>query len=134
MKDYLLLKSDGEFVELNSEDYSSTYDMLRENVQGYIECVSWLPMSFERNIDLWINEEGKLLGFPPSIAIFDGNEELIDLIAGNVVFARNDNYGETIPLQPGDVEYIKETLKRYTLVYHSIKNRILKKEIRATKI
>lgn len=97
MKDYLLLKSDGEFVELNSEDYSSTYDMLRENVQGYIECVSWLPMSFERNIDLWINEEGKLLGFPPSIAIFDGNEELIDLIAGNVVFARNDNYGETIP-------------------------------------
>lgn len=47
MKDYLMLTTKGEFVELNREDFSDSYEMLRKNVNGYIERVSWLPMKEE---------------------------------------------------------------------------------------
>ena len=116
MKDYLMLTTKGEFVELNREDFSDSYEMLRKNVNGYIERVSWFPMFEERNIDLWINEEGKLLKLIPTLAIIEKNK-LVDILVGNIVFTRHDEE-ETTPLKEEDFDYIKSFIQSYIVSFN----------------
>lgn len=110
MKEYLMLTTEGEFIELNEEDYDSTYDMLHTCVDGRIECVSWLPISFKRNIDIWLNEEGKIIDLEPSLVILNDDRTIADMFMGNIVFARNDEEGNTIPLNEEDFDYIKKEI------------------------
>lgn len=55
---------------------------LQELVGGYIEFV---PLDDER-VTLYCNDEGKILGLPPTAAWVDPkNGEVLDLLAGNLV-------------------------------------------------
>lgn len=112
MNKYLVLNcEDMKFNVIDGNDYSTTYDMLKENVGGYIECVSWINCLSGRGIDVWVNENGKLDNLPPSVILHD-NGKIIDILAGNLVFARKEGEN-TVPLFEEDIEYIiKKIIER----------------------
>ena len=114
---YLVYKTDGTFKEVYEEDYESTYDLLRSNVDGYIERVCFLEEFNKRGIDVWINEEGKLENLAPSIVIADKNGKILDYLAGDIVFSRVNEETETVPLTNEDICWIKRVLsKKYLLL------------------
>lgn len=112
MKKYLVLEENGKFHEIYEEYYDDSYSMLRENVGGILQVVSNIPCFQERNIDLWIHEEGKLLDFLPTIALMSKNQ-IVDVINGKIVFAKADAEGETIPLNDSDIDFIKSVLQNF---------------------
>lgn len=116
MKQYLKLNPYGMIERVCEENFESSYEMLRNSVEGMIECVSWIPCLSERGIDIWCNEEGKINDSDPTIAIAQG-ERLIDVIHGNVVFAKNDAEGNTIPLMEDDFHFIEKLLERKTVLW-----------------
>ena len=67
--------------------------------RSMIECV-YIPALSEHGVDLWVNEEGKLIGLKPNFMIFDGQ----DIAVGPVFFASCDDEGETVGLTDQQVE------------------------------
>lgn len=73
----------------------------QEIVGGYIQCLD----SGIEDIDIIINEEGKLLGLEPNIIWSFGR----DILVGNVIFSRlNWENGEFVSLTDKDIEDIKK--------------------------
>ena len=93
------------------ETYDNTsYAFLKETVDGFIEHVSLAKLD-KKNIDLWINEEGKLRGdYNPVFALtYDG--KIIDFIfGGDVVFLKYNDDGESLPLGDDDIDYITDLI------------------------
>lgn len=69
---------------------------MQELVGGYIEC-----LSISDRVDMWLNEEGKLIGLPLNMLI-SHKGELVDTIQGDVFFAAHDGDGETVSLTEED--------------------------------
>lgn len=74
-------------------------DDMQNIVGGYVECMELdvgekdVPI----RVDMWLNEEGKLHGLEPNIALF--NEDGVqDIVVGDVFFACHDEYGATVGL------------------------------------
>lgn len=67
--------------------------------RSMIECV-YIPELSESGVDLWVNEEGKLIGLKPNFMIFDGQ----DVAVGPIFFASSDEEGETVGLTDEQVE------------------------------
>lgn len=128
MKKYLVYDAkEQKFTELNGDDYSSTYDMISSNVRGLICCANYFPFEF----DAWVNDEGLLINLPYS-CIFRFGKETVPL-AGNIVFTRTSEWGETIPLEEKDVTNIKtyfETATEYMLDFaHGLMIPVFEREV-----
>lgn len=121
MKKYLVLQTDGDFKEVHEEDYKSTYALLRDNVEGSIEHISWIKAFDERGIDLWINDEGKLIDLDPTVALFDDGN-IVEVLNGNIVFSRYDSDGKTLPLTDEDITFIKNYMNKTSGVIRYISN------------
>lgn len=106
-KNYLVLMENGNFKTVKEENYENTYQLLSQNVGGYIERVGYIKALEEKGIDLWINEEGKLFDLLPTVAV-ENKGELVDVLPGNLVFARCDDEGRTLPLSDEDIQFIKK--------------------------
>lgn len=106
---YLMYNAETEELEELAEK-ENTYDMISSAVGGLIELAP-TPRSLA-GIDLWVNEEGKLMSLTPSMILLDDNKHLVDTFAGNIVFTRTNEDGETIPLTDDDAKLIKEELSR----------------------
>jgi len=87
-------------------DDESCYTKLSDAVGGYIECVH-LP---SQNIDMWVNEEGKLGGHvenPLATALWNDEYGQTDFIMGNAIFTSGtDEEGNTLGLNDAQVEYL----------------------------
>ena len=99
--------------KLTQKDISNTLETLQEIVGGYIEIPFLSQVFFENDIDIIINEEGKLIdGFKPEIAIVSKDKgNILDLVYGTCIFASHDKYGETIALNIEQAEIVKKELK-----------------------
>jgi hypothetical protein len=75
-------------------------ELMNGLVMGYIErapCYGNLVELDKHRIDIWCNEEGKLMGMVPTInVIVDGN--VIDIICGPIMLCSNDDDGHSIGL------------------------------------
>ena len=71
---------------------------LQEIVGGYIEVIS-----FNANLVIIVNEEGKLLNLSPTMRFRN------DVLVGNIIFARTEQ-SEFISLSDQDIERIQRTL------------------------
>lgn len=100
MKKILVKKVGG---ELEPGEFDGLEDM-QKIVGGHIECVQ-LP----HDIDLWLNEEGKLEGLPANIALFH-NGEVVDIIVGDVFFASHDDEGDSTSLNDIQKKWIEQRL------------------------
>ena len=109
MKVKTLVLSNGNFEELEIDD---TLDGLQALVGGYIEHAFIGDDFYERDIDLFINEEGKFIeGLNNEIVLVKrGTNKILDIIFGNCVFVSHDDEGETISLNEEQKKFIIEKL------------------------
>ena len=99
--------------ELKEREISAGLDSLQEIVGGYIE-IPFLSEVFHNNdIDVIINEEGKLIeGMKPEIAVVSvkrGN--ILDIVYGNCIFASHNEEGDTVGLTNEQMQIVTEELK-----------------------
>ena len=98
--------------ELKEKEINNTLEELQKIVGGYIE-IPYLSKVFTKNeIDVIINEEGKFIEeLKPEIAIIDGeNEQLLDTVYGNCIFASHDKEGNTTSLNAEQIKIIEKEL------------------------
>lgn len=104
----VLVLENGTFEQ---REIKNTLEALQKVVGGWIE-IPYLSHKFaEEGIDVIINEEGKLIGLEPQIAVCDKDLRLLDLVVGNVLFASHDKEGNTIGLTETQINTIKRELK-----------------------
>jgi hypothetical protein len=99
--------------ELKAQDIGEGLEELQKIVGGYIE-IPFLGHKFScNNIDVIINEEGKLIGgLKPEIAVV--NEErgnILDIVYGNCIFASHDEDGNTVGLTKEQMQIVMEELE-----------------------
>lgn len=106
---------------LEEKEIENTLESLQKIVGGWIE-IPYISHRFrEEVIDVIINEEGKMIGLEPQIAVINKDRnQIIDLIAGNCIFASHDKEGNTIGLTNEQIEIIKEELKYEAMVSNMI--------------
>ena len=62
-------------------------------------------------LDVYINEEGKLIELGPNLVVYDGPEvdaSVVDVICGPMVFTRSNAAGEILGVQPEDLTAVKK--------------------------
>ena len=101
-------------------EINNTLEGLQQIVGGYIE-IPFLSREFNENeIDVIINEEGKLIeGLEPEIAVIDGTtQQILDIVYGNCAFASHDSEGNTIELNEEQKQIVKDKLKTDIVLYN----------------
>lgn len=73
----------------------------RELVGGYLEL-----LRVDDDIDLWLNEEGKLMELNGNFNLVVQGKRVIDVVVGDVFFASHDNEGNTTSLNDEQIERI----------------------------
>jgi hypothetical protein len=88
-------------VEIKEVD-SIEYETLYEAVNGLVELVS-----INDDIDMWLNEEGKLIGLEPNILatlLFNKAFPTKDIIMGNIIITGGaDDEGNTVGLSDASI-------------------------------
>lgn len=106
----VLVLSNGEFV---TKEITNELKDLQEIVGGYIE-IPFLSHVFNDNeIDIIINEEGKLIdGMKAEIAVIDEEtNRVLDIVYGNCIFASHNEEGETVELNDEQMKIVMNALK-----------------------
>lgn len=92
---------------------------MQEAVGGYIECVSL------EGFDMWVNEEGKLMGLPVNevgTAMWETAYGPTDVIVGNVLFTGlPDDEGYSTELSADDALLIEAVAKVLREMMHGVK-------------
>lgn len=98
---------------LEEKEISNGLEALQEIVDGYIEVPFLSPVFNDNEIDVIINEEGKLIeGLEPEIAIIKRETNtILDIVYGNCIFASHNAEGDTIGLNEEQIKIIKDMLK-----------------------
>jgi hypothetical protein len=90
---------------------------MQQVVGGLIESL-YINMGFSKmRIDMFINEEGKLIqGMKPTAVMIGVDDSIVDVILGPILFTSTDKEGATIPLSEEQILYIKQHLVGDTLL------------------
>ena len=97
MEQAVIIKTDGtkSIVEF---EVGKSYNIIKEAVGGYIQVV---PLE-KANVDLWVNEEGKLNNLPQNpigTSLWVDEYGYTDTIVGNIIITGGtDENGETLGL------------------------------------
>lgn len=100
---YLIYKNN-ELQVVETDKETIGYKDLQEAVGGYIEAVRLDPYGDSKGVDIYINEEGKLMGLEPSLKWANGK----DVLCGNVVFCSYDDEGESVGLNQEQIELVEK--------------------------
>jgi hypothetical protein len=118
-----LVLREGMFVE---KEINNTLEALQTEVGGYIEIPFLSAKLNDNRIDMIINEEGKFIdGLKIEIAVVHQGR-IMDLVFGNIVFASNDDEGNTIGLTEEQIAFVKQELKREMIVKYGERIEIVK--------
>lgn len=102
---YISTENDIEVAEVDE----ISYDTLYEGVNGLVELVS-----LNRDVDMWVNEEGKVNGLEPNLLatlIWNKVFPNPDVIMGNVVITGGvDEEGNTLGLSEESIQDIMALL------------------------
>ena len=109
-----LIYSGGYSDRILVKEYTDSEDFIKTNVDGYPTRIS-LSIFDSHNIDLWCDDDGKSKFKMPS-AFIASNDEIIDVIAGTIVFTKHDDKGATVSLTNKDIKYIKSCIVVYRLL------------------
>lgn len=111
----VLVLSNGELAE---KEIKNTLEELQKIVGGYIEIPYLSEVFAENDIDMIINDEGKLIeGLKPEIAIVkSGENRILDLVMGNCIFASHDEEGNTVSLNAEQMEIVKHELETVAMI------------------
>ncbi len=82
-----------------------TLDDMQNMVGGLIEC-----FHVGNGVDMWLNDEGKLLPLPINLAIGSQDKEILDTIHGDVFFASGNDEGDTVGLSDEQIDWVNRQL------------------------
>lgn len=94
--------------EKSKLDLNTVYEII--GACNMVEVCSYFPLLEKNNIDVLIDEEGKLKNLKPNIVIQDEGRYVIDVIAGNMLFVGVDNNGNWIELNDRQIEIVNDFL------------------------
>lgn len=100
----LKVDTDGNVTRLEFEEGKS-YDMLKTGVDGWIECVR-----LDNGIDMWLNEEGKLLGLPVNYfatVLWISKYGMTDVMCGNAILTSGTEDGDTVGLTEEQLDSLR---------------------------
>jgi hypothetical protein len=100
--------NEGQVVQTEHFDYK----VMQKAVGGRIERAYLSQELEDRNIDAYVNEEGKLHDLKPSAVVYEG-EKIVDVIAGPILFVGHDGEGGTVGLSDEQGEWIAENLTEF---------------------
>ena len=101
-----MVLKDAKLIEKEIDD---TLEALQEEVGGWID-IPYLSEELNKlGIDVIINDEGKLIGLDPELILFYENE-IADIVCGNILFASHDEEGNTVGLSEEQKLYIMKNL------------------------
>lgn len=87
------------------EEIENTLEAKQKFVEGYIQCISLTD-----EIDIILNDEGKLEGLPFNRVWKDKNGNILDILAGNVLVCRHNANGDFTSIFEDDIPVIVEKL------------------------
>jgi hypothetical protein len=115
MERAVIIKADGTKSVVQFE-VGKSYQLLSDTVDGMIDCVR-LP---SREADMWVNDEGKLLGLPQNpiaTALWADDYGVTDVILGDVILTNVNNEGDTVGLSNEQVEGLLAYDKAISLLF-----------------
>ena len=86
-------------------EFVDTLEYLQEYVDGYIDV-----LSLNDEIDLVINDEGKIHNLPTNRACIGDNGGVYDFICGNIICLRHDSDGNFDSILESDIPLIEKKL------------------------
>lgn len=96
-------------AKLTEKEIDDTLEALQEEVGGWID-IPYLSEELNKvGIDVIINDEGKLIGLDPELVLFYENE-IADIVCGNILFASHDEEGNTVGLSEEQKLHIMKNL------------------------
>lgn len=98
---------DIERKETNKLDLDTVYELIDCDM---VEVCSYFSLLEKNNIDVLIDEEGKLKHLNPNIAIQNEGLNVIDVIAGNILFVGLDDSSNWVELNDRQIEIVNEFL------------------------
>ena len=105
---------DFEFADVETDECGDIgLETLQEGVGGMIECVP-VPEPGCKNLDLWLNEEGKYLSLPinETATSLAGTWKYGDCIVGDVAVCGHDGEGRSIGLTKCDEDALRKLLAK----------------------
>jgi hypothetical protein len=106
----LIIRTTGE-IEFADFEHGNSYNTIKEAVAGWIECVH-LP---SLGADLWVNEEGKLIGLPINAhgtKLWAKEYGRTDIIVGDIIITGGaDEEGDTLGITPTQLAGVLANLK-----------------------
>ena len=91
-------------------DKNNTLRQLQHLVDGNIEIPFINEKLYNNNIDVIINEEGKINDKCEMVIALNHNGRIIDILFGNIVFASSNKEGETVGLTKKQMTIVNEVL------------------------
>lgn len=99
--------------KLKEQEIENTLESLQKIVDGWIEIPFLSERFAEEEIDIVINEEGKLIGLDPQIVVIDKSTfRPVELVVGNCIFVSHDEEGNTVGLTDKQISIVREELRR----------------------
>lgn len=95
--------------ELEVMEIESGLSSMQEYVGGYISIPYISAKLRAKNIDIVVNDEGKLQSLEPTLVIFNREtKECRDYIAGEYFFIGTNYDGETVSLTDEQIDFVKK--------------------------
>lgn len=108
MSKILVLRPNEMLHEVNVDEEYISLETLQYYVDGNIELVRFNRLLQKHNIDMWINEEGKLIDEDANVLLLTDDMYIADVLVGTIVFAGHDNDGNSLPLTDNQIRIIKD--------------------------
>lgn len=120
----VLVLSNGKF---ETREIKGTLKDFQSIVDGYIEIPFICNDFIDNNIDVIINEEGKLIdGMNPEIVLVDDvTGDSVDIVFGNCIFVGNDNEGNNISITDEQIKFVKDALREFGILNNGQPIRLL---------
>ncbi|SEW38924.1 DUF3846 domain-containing protein [[Clostridium] fimetarium] len=107
MADKIKIYSLEERQEGYIKEVEDSLESFQKEVGGYIEIVC---LDDKADLDLFVNEEGKIRGLTLNRAWLNKEGDIIEIICGNGFVARHDKDGNTTSILESDISFINDTL------------------------
>ena len=124
----VLRRLDDANLKIDVVPFDDELSYLQNLVGGLIDHCSWFKELNDHFIDIWIDDEGKIKELEPTL-IITKDHNVIEYLAGNLVFSKYSADGETYGLTLDEIDryvkpWIKDTCKLGLIDWKN--NRVLK--------
>lgn len=112
MGNVMIINEKSSLQEVETKEEILSLEEMQQFVHGLIETASFNRTLEQANIDLWINEEGKLDGLPiTAIVVKEPGFQIVDRLAGPVLFTGQTEDGESCGLTEEQTTIVRDVIQ-----------------------